>query len=105
MHSAKDTARKITCPTESGELNVKRDRDIPDGCSERKVVDRNQQVPSIREREHRQRLGMTTPNVQEHKRRSHAVEKHDSLCLVKNTAVSELQFCWTRITRIDNWNL
>ena len=48
------------------------------------------QIPTVRERIHRQRLGRTTPNVQEHKWWSYAVGKRDSLCLVKNTAVSEL---------------
>ena len=30
--------------------------------------------------------------------------KHDSVCLVKNTTVSELEFCLSRIIRPDDWN-
>ena len=52
-----------------------------------------------------QRLGRTTPSVQEHKRWSYAVGKHDSFCLVKNTTVSELEFCRSRIIRSDNGNV
>ena len=43
-----------------------------------------------------------TPNVQEHQRWSHAVEEHDSFCLVENTSVSELEFCRSRIMCSDN---
>ena len=41
--------------------------------------------------------------MQKLKRWSHEVEKHDSFCLVKNTTVSELEFCRSRIFRSDNW--
>ena len=96
MYSVKETARMITCPTESDEVKVKV-----------KVfrAQRDQQFSFVRERVHRQRLGRTTPNVQEHKWWSQAVEKHDFFCLVKNTAVSELEFCRGVILRSDNWNL
>ena len=103
MISVKETARKITCPTERRDEREAH-REVPERCSERKVLDRDQQIPSVRERVHRHRLRMTTPNVQEHKRWSYAVEYRDSLCLVKNTAVSKLEFCRSRIIRPDNWN-
>ena len=38
-------------------------REIFERCPERKVLDRDQQIPSVRERVHRQRLGRTTTNV------------------------------------------
>ena len=103
MYSVKETARKITCPTESDELNVKRIARYLKGVpSATCLID--QQIPSVRERVHRQPLGRTTPNVQEHKRWGHAVRKHDSFCLVKNTAVSVLELCRSSIIRFDNWN-
>ena len=77
-------------------------REIPERCPERKVFDRH--IPTVRERVHRQRLDRTTPNVQEHKWWSYAVEKRNSFCMVKNTAVSESEFCRGRIIRLDNWN-
>ena len=45
----------------------------------------------------------TPSNVQEHKWWSHAVAKHDSFCLVKNTTVSEHEFSLSRIICPDNW--
>ena len=78
---------------------------IPERCPERKVFHRDQHIPTVRERVHRQRLGRTTPNVQEHKWWRYAVEKRNHFCLVKNITVSEPEFCRSRILRFDNWNL
>ena len=74
------------------------------GCPDRRVLDRDQQIPSVRERGTQTATGKTTPYVQKHKRWSHAVAKHDSFCLVKKTTVSELEFCRSRIIRSDHWN-
>ena len=78
---------------------------IPERCPKRKVFDRDQHIPTVCERAHRQRLGRTTPNFQEHKWWRYAVEKRNHFCLVKNTAVSEPEFCRSRNFRCDNWNL
>ena len=59
-------------------------RETHERCPERKVLDRDQQISSVRERVHRQRLGRTTPNVQEHERWSHAVEKRHAFCSVSS---------------------
>ena len=97
MCSVKETARKITCPTESDLDEREAHREIPERCPERKVLDRNQKILSVCERVHRQRLDRVTPNVQEHKWWNHAVGYRDSFCLVKNTTVSEPEFCRSRI--------
>ena len=41
MYSVKETARKITCLTESHEMNVKRNREIPERRSERQIPHRH----------------------------------------------------------------
>ena len=105
MYSVKETAKKIFCPTESDEMNVKRiGRYLKGVPIAKKVFGRDQHIPTVRERVHRQRLGKTAPNVQEHKRWSNAVEMRVSFCMVKNTTVSELELCRSRIIRFDNWN-
>ena len=89
MYSVKETARKMYC-----ERRDEREahRTVLVRCPDcKKVCGRHQHVPTVRERVHRQRLGKTAPNVQEHKRWSNAVEMRDSFCMVKNTAVSELE--------------
>ena len=75
MYSVNETARKITCPTESDEMNVKSIARYLKKCPESKVFDRDQHIPTERERVHRQRLGKTAPNVKEHKRWSYAMVK------------------------------
>ena len=42
------------------------------------LIGRDQHIHTVRERVHRQRLGKTAPNVQEHKQSSCAVEERDS---------------------------
>ena len=66
MYSVKETARKIMCPRWERRDEREAHRELPEGCPDREVLGRDQQIPSVREREHRQRLGRTTPNVQEH---------------------------------------
>ena len=100
MCSVKETARKITCPIES---EREAHRKIPERCPERKVFDRDHHIATVSERVHRQRLGWTTPNVQDHKCGVTQWGKRGSFCLVKNTAVSEPEFCRSRIIRLDNW--
>ena len=73
-------------------------------CPECKVFDRDQRIPAVRERVHRQRLGRTAPDVQKHKGWSYAVGKRHSVFMVKNTTVSELEFCRSRDVRPRNWN-
>ena len=92
MYSVNETARIISCPTESDEMNVKSTARYLKKCPVSKVFDRDQHIPTVRERVHRQRLGKTAPNVQEHKRWSYAIGKRDSFCMVKNTTISELDF-------------
>ena len=61
-------------------------------------------TPSVKRTPTTESQETPTPNVQEHSRWSRTVEKHDSFCLVKNTTVSELEFCRSRVLRSDNWN-
>ena len=93
MYSVKETARKITCPTESDEMNLKRTVRYLKRRSERKELDRNHYTFKVRERVYRQRLGKTSYNVQEHKWRSCAVVKCNTHSMVKNTANSKFEFC------------
>ena len=67
MYSVKETTRKITCPTESDEMNLKRIVRYLKRRSECKEPDRNYYTFEVRERVYRQRLGRTSNNVQEHK--------------------------------------
>ena len=62
-----ETARKTTCPHRDRRDKREAYREILERCPERKVLYRTRQIPSVRERVHRQRLGRTKPNVQEHK--------------------------------------
>ena len=73
MYSAKETARKITCPTESDEMNLKRTVRYLKKRSECKEPDRNHYTSEVRARVHRQRLGRPSNSVQKHKWRSCAV--------------------------------
>ena len=74
MYSVRETARKITCPTGSDEMNLKH-CEILERRSKCKVPDRNRHTSKVRERVHRQRLGRPSNKVQKHNRRSCAVEK------------------------------
>ena len=51
MYSVKETARKITCPTESDEMNLKRIVRYLKGAPECKELDRNHYTFKVRERE------------------------------------------------------
>ena len=75
MYSVKETARKITCPTESDEMNLKRIvRYLKDATSAKSLIEIT--TPSeVRKRENKQRLDRASKNVQEHKWRSCAVGK------------------------------
>ena len=76
MYSVKETARKITCPTESDEMNLKRFvRYLKGGPSAKSLIEIINYTFKVRERVYRQRLGRTGNNVQEHKWRSCAVGK------------------------------
>ena len=59
MYSVKETGRRILCPTESDEMNIKSSTRYLDMCQECKVLDRNHYIPAVRERGHRQRLAKT----------------------------------------------
>ena len=104
MYSVKETARKITCTTESDEMNVKGIVRYLKGVPNGKCLIEINTFPQF-VNVYTQRLGRTTPCAQEHNWWCHAVAKRDSLCLVKNTAVSEPEFCRSRMIRFDNWNL
>ena len=93
MYSVKETARKITCPTKSDEMNLKRIVRYLKGAPSAKSLIENHYTFKVRERVYRQRLGKTSYNVQEHKWRSCAVEKCNTHSMVKNTANSKFEFC------------
>ena len=93
MYSVKETARKITCPTESDETESEAYCEILERRSECKELDRNHYTFKVRERVYRQRLDRTSNNVQEHKWRSCAVGKCNTHSMVKNTANSKFEFC------------
>ena len=78
MYSVKETARKITCPTESDEMNLKRIVRYLKGAPSAKSLIEIIAPSQVRERVYRQRLGRTSYNVQEHKWRSCAVVKLSS---------------------------
>ena len=63
MYGVTETAREIMCSTETDEMNVKRIARYLKCVPTAKC---HQQITSVPERVHRQRLGRTTPNVQEH---------------------------------------
>ena len=92
MYSVKETARKITCPTESDEMNWKRVVRYLIGVPNAKP-DRNRYTSEVRERVHRQLLGRPSNNVQKHKWRSYAVVRRNTHSMVTNTANNELEFC------------
>ena len=89
----KETARKITCPTESDEMNLKRIVRYLKSAPSAKEPDRNHYTFEVCERVNRQRLGKTSYNVQEHKWRSCAVGKCNTHSMVTNTANSKFEFC------------
>ena len=63
-YTVKETARKIMCPTESDEMNVKRITRYLKGVPIAKcLIEINRFPPFVNV--DRQRLGRTTPNVQE----------------------------------------
>ena len=93
MYSVKETARKITCQTESDEMNLKRIMRCFERRSECKEPDRNHYTVKVRERVYTQRLGRTSYNVQEHKWRSCAVVKCNTHRMVTKTANSKFEFC------------
>ena len=93
MYSVKETARKITCPTESDEMNLKRIVRYLVSAPSAKSLNRNHFTFEVCERVYRQRLGRTSNNVQEHKWRSCAMEKCNTHSMVTNTANSEFEFC------------
>ena len=57
MYSVKETARTITCPTESDEVNLKRIVRYLKGRSECKEPDRYHYTFEVCERVYRQRIG------------------------------------------------
>ena len=93
MYSVKETARTITCPTESDEMNLKRILRYLKGAPSAKEPDRKHFTSEVRERVHRQRLGRPNNNLQKHKWRSCAVGKRNTHSMVTNKANSKLEFC------------
>ena len=92
-YSVKETVRKITCPAESDEMNVKRIARYLKRCPERKVFDRDQHIfpPFVNVHTDSEWAGQhqtcksTSGGV-------YAVGKRHSFCLFRNTAVNELEF-------------
>ena len=93
MYSVKETARKITCPTDSDEMNLKRIVRYLKGASSAKSLIEVTTPSKFCECVFRQRLGRTRNNVQEHKWRSCAVVKCNTHSMVTNTANSKFEFC------------
>ena len=104
MYSLKEKARKITCPIESDEMNVKRIARYLKNVPIAKCLIRIETFPPFVNVYPDSDWAGHTPNVQEHKWWSCAAVKRDSFCMVKNTAVSEPEFCRSRIIRLENWN-
>ena len=90
MYSVKETARKITCPTESDEMNLKLIVRYLKGAPSAKSLT---EITTLSKFVNRQRLGRASNNVQEHKWRSCAVEKCNTHSMVTNTANSKFEFC------------
>ena len=95
MYSVKENSTKDLCPTENDEI---------ERCPECKVLGRNHYTPAARERVHRQRLGRTAHDLQEHKRWSCAVGQRNPFCVVTNTTVSALELRRSRTACLDYWN-
>ena len=86
IYSVKETARKITCPTESDEMNLKRIvrylKGAPSAKSLIEIITPSPKFVNV----HRQRLGRPSNNVQKHKWRSCAAVKRNTHSIVTNTA-------------------
>ena len=104
MYSVKETARKIVCPTESDEMNMKRITRYLKGVPSAKCMTRTHHIPAVRERVHRHRLGRSAHDLQAHERWSCAVGKCDPFCMVTCTTVSELVFRRSITVCLDYWN-
>ena len=93
MYSVKETARKISCPTESNEMNLKRIVRYLKGAPSAKSLIEIITHPKFVNGYTCQRLGRSSNNVQKHKLRSCAVVKRNTHSMVTNTANSKLEFC------------
>ena len=93
MFSVKETARKITCPTESDEMNLKRIVRYLKGVPNAKCLIEIVTPPKFVNVYTDSDCAGPSNNVQKHKRRSCAVEKRNTHSMVTNTANSELEFC------------
>ena len=92
MYSVKETARKITCPTESDEIHLKRIvRYLKGALSAKSLIEITTPSKFVNVYTDSD-LGRTSYNVQEHKWRSCAVEKCNTHSMVKNTANSKFEF-------------
>ena len=101
MYSVKEVARKILCPTEGGEMNVKHIAQYLKGVPSAKcLIDINTFPQFVDVHTDSDWAGQH----QTCKRWGHAVGRRDSYCMVNNTSVSELEFCRSRIIRLDIWN-
>ena len=92
MYSVKETARKITCPTESEEMNLKRIvrylKGAPSAKSLIEIITPSKFVNVYTDSD----WAKTSYNVQEHKWRGCAVRKCNTHSMVKNTANSKFEF-------------
>ena len=101
MYSVKETARKITCPTESDEMNVKRIvRHLKGVPSAKCSIEINRFPPLVNVYTDSDWAGQH----QTCKRTRGGVTQWRSATLSAWSAVSELEFCRSRMTRSDNWN-
>ena len=102
MYGVKETERKSTCCTEGDEMNVKRiARNFKGVPIAKCVIEINRFPPFVNVYPDSEWAGQR----QTCKSTSGGVTQwwNDTLCLVKNTTVSELEFCRSRIKRSDHW--
>ena len=93
MYGVKETAGKITCPTESVEMNLKRIlrclKGAPSAKSLIEIITPSKFVNVYTDSD----WAGQSYNVQEHEWRSCAVGKCNTHSMVKNTANSKFEFC------------
>ena len=93
MYSVKETARTITCPTESDEMNLKRIVRHLTGAPSAKSLIEIIAPPQFVNVHTDSDWSKACSNVQKHKWRSCAVAKRNTHSMVTNTANSKLEFC------------
>ena len=103
MYSVKETARKILCPTESDEMNIKRITryftSVPNANYQIEIIKIPQSVNV-----HTDRDWASQPQPARIQASVLCNGKRNPLCMVTNTAVSEPELRRSGIGCPDNWN-